>query len=557
MGGIKSLGAWAGWWLVVGVIAWLPGQLRAGALRAWFVSGLWPLLVFGALLKSGVGVPRWALGGVALTLWGLLGVAFCIDPGAVLEGSLGMWGLLGGFVLGLSMGERDAIALSRASWIGGALAALPAFWLPDGTFGNPDWLANLLVLTILWGGYALAPRLCPARGFVVGASLSLALQIAALVALGSLGAYAALVIGACAGVCVYLRRIQRPWLAVALLSSVLASVVALSLLHPDVQAHIQGRFYIARITWAVITDAAPWGVGVGHFHSAFLAAQADLLTDAPAYLPLWTDIHHAHNELFQALAVLGVPGLLVLLPVVLALSRGHTQTHEHTPKHTPKHAHTQGDSGWQATVAMCVLGLVSMPLYEPLCGWLAAVSVGWCLRSPSLPPEPNPPKNKTFTPTKILALSLCVCALALSTSQYAGDRLLAHGSATQNRDQIQAASHLLLQRSTADLLGVALGLSQGAGPAERPWAERAVRLDPSPISWWLLGRVALAQGDLDTAIAAFQRAIHLHPRLFVAYLYLARAYLSRGDLPAARRCAERAHSLRPSDPRLRLISEIP
>ena len=84
----------------------------------------------------------------------------------------------------------------------------------------------------------------------------------------------------------------------------------------------------------------------------------------------------------------------------------------------------------------------------------------------------------------------------------------------------------------------------------RGLAELAVERVSSPAAWLLVGKSAMAMGDARGAIAAFSQAAFLHPRMFAAQYDLALAYDLAGESAEARRHADRARSLRPTDPRV-------
>jgi Flp pilus assembly protein TadD len=67
-----------------------------------------------------------------------------------------------------------------------------------------------------------------------------------------------------------------------------------------------------------------------------------------------------------------------------------------------------------------------------------------------------------------------------------------------------------------------------------------------------LGRALLAEGRVEPARAAFERAIAVQPADPVAHLGLARAHLARGDRAAAR---EQIPVLQRLDPRLARMLE--
>lgn len=87
-------------------------------------------------------------------------------------------------------------------------------------------------------------------------------------------------------------------------------------------------------------------------------------------------------------------------------------------------------------------------------------------------------------------------------------------------------------------LGDVLNERGDAAGAEREW-KKAMQIDPLlPMPYRALGSLALARGDKPLAIEYLNRALELDSRFFAARVELAIAFVSSGDLDAARKQLE-------------------
>ncbi|MCK6526552.1 hypothetical protein L6R50_03025 [Myxococcota bacterium] len=523
--------ALAGAALVALAVAWLPGQARAGAVRAWLAWGVLPLAV--ALLPGARAVParRW-LPWAGLAVLALARAPGSADPG----GGLAAWVTHSGWIAALALGSLVASpgpatpGLARPAALAGALAAVPGLAVPGGAFGNPDLLAGFLVGTLALTAGGLGRGGCRRPGERLALGAAAALQVGAMVASGSLGARVAAGAGAAAwGIAWVGCRPGGRRAAVALAAGAGAASLGVLAL-PTVADHVRGRLHLAGISWEVARGALPLGTGPGAFHAAFLEAQAVRIAARPEAAALWTNADHAHHEGLQVLAEHGPLGLALLLaPVLAALVR---------PRPGP---------AWAAVVAYGVLGSVSPVLREPGSALLACLAVGTCLGPPGTAPEAGPGLRPRWG--RPAALAAAVLALALATSDLAADRLLARGVRLGDPALLRDAARLALRPARAlQYRASALMALEPEGAAAL--AEEAVRRDPSPRALLLVGNAWLQADRPDRALPPLLRAVRLHPRFFAGHFTLALAYADAGDPLAARRHAARARSLRPGDPRL-------
>ncbi len=549
------------------VLAWMPGLPHAGALRLWLMAAVVPCFALWEGLRPAEGrhLAPWA----ALAFVLALGAAFRDAPGASLQAAMMTVGMSAALLLGLRTDRRAP--LDVASALAGALAAAPVWWgsqslkgalchlTPDldgclptkaepaapwwgdgGTFGNPDWLAGFLVLTLIWTTGSLLRTLqgAPRRWRLGLLTASGIFQCSALVALESMGAAVALGAAGAATALVWGWQKGPRGKRVAMAGALALAVGALGALWswPSLVEHLQGRAYLWRLSLDVIADGGLSGVGAGHFHGHFLQAQADWLASNPAQAHLWTNAHHAHNEALQAAAVHGALGLLLLWPLGRAARR------------------TQVSAPWAATTAFWVMAMVSMPLSEPATAWLVAFGAGVVLRSVERRQRkadaPNTRPRGAGRVWRPLAIAVAAAVLIVGTGNLMGQRLLVRGVEARDTVLLERAQALMLHPARARH-HLALALLEEDRPGEAmEAASAALDADPSTANWVLLGRAAVALGDHQAGIRAFRHAVRLHPQLFAGHFNLASTYEGMGDRRTACRHALRAHSLRPTDPRL-------
>ncbi len=544
-------------------LAWLPGQTAANAVRLWFFTGAlpWLLLLFLPAFSPSSSHPQETPIPNPIPLPGPTPLHLCLlaaalvpvfiapfqtNPYSAISTALLPLGVLAFFYLGESRALRATHAQTLAAITGTGIALL-SFGSATATFGNPNFLAHLLVCTALWTSALLMPPSNPAAPSlqsrwtvhnawkrILVCTLCLLVQLGAIVHTQSLGAVFALGAGWLALAFLYLwqhpRQTARHRPAVLGLALVLTlcflRLFTVALEDSAVlQEHFAGRFYLWRISASILVDTFPFGAGPGQFHAHFLAAQTHWLSLHTEDLHAWTNAHHAHNEFLHALASQGLAGLLLLTPFGAALLR---------PQLSP---------AWATVVAFWVLSLVSLPLYEPAVAAWAAFAAGSCSARLSAHPKPQP--------WRLIWIGITTAALCVSTAHWLGDRLLYRGTQTQDQTLLAASHYLSLQPQRALQHRASLLLAQQQPHRAQTLIDRAAKLEPSAACYLLQGRIAMANRDYPRAIDAFRAAVAVHPRLFAGHFNLARAYEDAGDRFSARRHAKRARSLRPSDKRLK------
>lgn len=119
-------------------------------------------------------------------------------------------------------------------------------------------------------------------------------------------------------------------------------------------------------------------------------------------------------------------------------------------------------------------------------------------------------------------------------------------------ETIQRISALIVQHPDNArlhfLLGVGYFNQNDLGRSEAS-VKRAIAIDPkTPDAYGLLAEISLARGMLDQAVTWYKAAIEQNPKKVENYMALAGIYEKQGNWEAAKRAAERAHSLDPSSP---------
>lgn len=529
--------------LVLVALAWAGGQATASAVRSWLVAGALPLVLVAWRTEP---LPRIALPWLALVALCLASAALSPWPGAALHQALVYWSLACGLVAGWRAASApDRLVLfAGATTLAGTAAALPALWpeaAPGATFGNPDLLAGFLAVSLVWTAAGLLVQ--DARGRIAFALAAL-IQLAALARQDSLAAWVALGAAALCALVLALAGRARPWTALA---AGALGITALALLArgPVVAEHLESRAFIFRIVLGATCSAPLLGHGAGSFPRTWMAAQAEWFADQghAAQRALWTQAHHAHNELLHAALELGAVGALLLALPVLVLFVCAWRSR----------AQLAAQPGVRAALAALVAGLalcsVSLPLHEPATALLLALSLGIAARA-----LVAGALERGWRAAGAVGLTAALVMAALASADLVADRLLARGVESGSSHQLELAATLSLRPARA--LGHHAALIERSDPAQAAQlADEAVRREPSPQAWVRVGRVAWARDDFEAATEAFEASVRLHPWYFTGWFNLALAWEARGDRITARGHALRARALQPTDPRLELLPD--
>jgi O-antigen ligase len=419
--------------------------------------------------------------------------------------------------------------------------------------GNAGHLgAYLAIACVVLQALLPATRSALRRGALLAA---LALALYALVLTQTLVALAALALGSAAVWAVVLPR-RRAVAALALLV-VLAAVTAFAvrplrwrveqkveqLAAGEVNALLTGRLDGWRAAGWMLREHPLTGAGPGAYVTEFGTAKLALLDrGTPFYANhLEPTFANAHNELLEAAAEWGLPGLAAVawaLWVVAAAVRRVGRR-----RGASRDAAAEAALAWGGLAVLAVLALGHFPFRLALTGYPALLWLAWVLRRSA---EAPPPAGDTEAAAaeagaapragRLLGwavVALLAAALALQTVR---TRQLLRASRVLNaveRTTVQVASrgrlpptllwaNLRLLREAAELDPASAAVHVAAGsqhllleqPDEAAAEYRlALALEPRPEAWLNLGRAQAAGGDDEAALASWTAAVRLDPRL--------------------------------------------
>jgi tetratricopeptide (TPR) repeat protein len=419
-----------------------------------------------------------------------------------------------------AIAELAAVLISAGSCVIAIVEAVTgAAWLHGG-HGNPNWLGLTLAAALplvlgrlarAWNGTERWPLVACATASLIAIALS-----------ASHTAWVALALSA-----LWFAPGRARWFAAL-------PVVGLVIAHRALASAIDGRLWI----WRASARAALAGLPVGHgsFSFAYLDAQAPMLRElsydqAAQHFVNATDAHHGALQLL----VLGGPIALALGALTFA---------------TAFLSRTRFPAAAASILVVAVASFGDAPLEQP-----AVVALCAC----ALALTPAAPARKSDRALGIVTLAAVACALPLSLQSWLGARLVSRA-----REDIAFEERIaLLERAcTIDPRSGDAALEAGLGWLEHGDAERALGfLDRSRALMAnvgtdvAIGNAELMRGHKEAAIAAYQRALGLHPGLFRAHANLAEALREAGDLDAASRHLEAALELQPHHPKLERIAE--
>gem|GEM_PF-2704178 len=435
----------------------------------------------------------------------------------------------------------------------------------DGAQGNANWAGLLL-------GLALLPVVELARGSRrwarVGAALVAVAAAAAFVLTESRAAYLGLVAGGAVAVATAGARrrdeggvagARTALLTAAPFAAALALTGAALALGPRLAggagglgAALAGRAWIWRVSAEVAITSLPLGTGAGGFVAGYLPAQARRVADLPFAEAARRahDVVDAHHDWLAALAVLGVPGL-VLLGTALATGLA-AAVRARRP--------LQAGALAYAVVAMSGDVLVERPGPAVLLALLLASAGG--PGRPRVRARRKPPRAldaAARTPWPWLAvLALSSPLLGTATAAWLAERDVALADAAGPKARRARLERAFARDPRSPSLAVALGVArlqagEAAGAARA--LEVAVALRPSVAALLALGNARRALGQAAAARREYERAVALMPTSFRARVSLASALLGAGDLDGAARHLAAARTLYPGDPRVAELEE--
>lgn len=274
------------------------------------------------------------------------------------------------------------------------------------TAGNPGDLGAYLVLPCLIAQWSLA-RAARTGGNRIWTGIALVLCVYALALTQTLAAIAALLAGSLILWMILLpRRKTLPALAgaVALAAVLVLAVTPLrerafekvgQAVRGDLNAVLTGRLDgWNAATWMLREH--PWtGVGHGAYRPEFIPAKTALMARGVPFYPGQNQVvfANAHNEILEAGADWGIPGLLALgwaLWVLLAALRrippraGEPSTAPDTERRLA------AVLAWAGVIALAVLSLAHFPFRIALVAYPAVLFLSWVLRQGDRPTGPAP-----------------------------------------------------------------------------------------------------------------------------------------------------------------------
>jgi O-antigen ligase len=257
--------------------------------------------------------------------------------------------------------------------------------------GNPGDLGAFLVLPCLLAQDLLrrrsGERWTPAAW---GTALALAVAVYALLLTQTLAAVAALLVGS---LLLWGSRMPRRRAALLLAAGALAAAVLVTAVAPLRLRVLEKGREMARGDWGSVLSGrfdgwrtAVWmferhplaGVGQGAYAAEFTPAKLALLDRGAVFYPGLTQgntFENAHNEVLEAAAEWGIPGLLALawgLWVLLEALRQKTGDTGGSPEDRAL--------AWAGVVALAVLSLVDFPFRISLVAFPALLFLSWVLR---------------------------------------------------------------------------------------------------------------------------------------------------------------------------------
>jgi tetratricopeptide (TPR) repeat protein len=396
--------------------------------------------------------------------------------------------------------------------------------------GNPDWL-----------GLVLAAAL----PLVVGRVVDLRGE-RALFARLELGALLVVLVLALGGV--VLSSSRTAWIALAGAAIVTmpgrwrvvgiggAAVVAIVLWRGGLGEGASGRLWIARVTLDAGARALPFGHGAGDFPFVYLEAQAERLAtmsldEASAR---WLHAVTAHDDWLELFATGGLPAILFAAGALglafLDLQRS-----------------------WRAGAACIVVVAIAMAgdaaLHQPALVALLGLLLGASRRL-------DPRRGDAALATAIFVA--LVALLPRAALDWITERRLTRAAALEPSARLVLVTETARAAPHSGEAALALGLARaesGDPAAALPELERARAALPDTAPHLAAGNAYLALGHVNEAIAAFRRALAIHPASFRAHLDLAEAYRRAGDLDAAERHLASARELQPHHPKLEVLAE--
>lgn len=303
----------------------------------WTTAHRLGLLWLGLIALSAAWAISWQNVIVDFWHWAVLGAVFCL--GSSLDAKAVRPVLL---AWALAIGLQGPLA--AAQWALGKGALFPEVIWPAGLFVNKNFLSEAGLVASIIAVRARAWWLLP-------------LTLMALIIPASKAAViGAAVVGLPCLWSIVRWRVFRIGLVAAGLA--VAGVIVNALTYMDwTHTSMADRLSFWANSLAMFADR-PWGVGADNYWAAYpLYNDAWMPTGEDAYVVQMRP-DHAHNEIINIMAELGVQGILVFGLLCYAAIRGSART------------------WWPVLGAILVVGMASFPLALPATGFVAALVLG-------------------------------------------------------------------------------------------------------------------------------------------------------------------------------------
>ncbi len=458
------MGRW-GWIFALGAILtlvlWRAGRsLPVEVFLYWSVGLLWLMWMVrssqqGRLLFSAVPM-RWLMGG--LWIWGIVSAALSSHPAAAVPGL--MLGLVAFLVFWLSWEwaprSWSLIWVLIVTALGMSVMALVEVGWPGSTRATGHWPnPNLLGAYLAMGCLATAGMAAgweTTWGKKVGLGLAALVMVLGILATGSMGAWLNVLAGAVVLVFWSWRHHRRYALgagAAVVIMIVLTLVLPLALRQRLVAWDAYAgpayeRWHMASAAIQMGADHPLAGVGPGNFAATFEQYSFPNVRGLARYGKV---AQFAHNEWLQILAVLGIPGL-VMLCVILGWSLHRFWSLWRMPFSPTK-------SGWShavplaaslAVVGALVQGSVDFNWHPPaLLLWsMALLGMTFAGLKPAVETAPILAQARPFWQRSLPLVLLLVglTALLAASRPLLSEYYLAQGEAQRYKKNFKAAAQL-------------------------------------------------------------------------------------------------------------------
>jgi tetratricopeptide (TPR) repeat protein len=446
---------------VLVLVLWRGGHsIPLGAMLIWSIGLLWIAWMFlssqaGRLMFRAVPL-RWLFG--FLWVWGIISASVSSHPAAAVPG---LTLALTGFLAFALIWEWAPVSFSLIWVLIGSsgilsLAALGMAWkMPGGRMAlnwpNPNLLAAYLAMGLIaaLGLYSAWDTAWRRKGWLLGVSAVLALG---LFTTGSMGGWLNVLTGWSVLSYWWVRQRRVPWwgamaglLALVFLGGMLPLALGqrLGKIH-EYSGPLYERLHMAGAAIQMSGDYPLTGVGPGNFNAVFEQYSFPNVRGLARY---GKTALFAHNELLQILAVLGIPGLVVLLAVLsLAALRFRNVVRQPPPP---------ASAGWQGAVPLavsaalagaCAQAMVDFNWHLPALWIWGLALLGMMFAQPAVKQAPLDqtvlwaPGQAVRHPLSLILILVGITALLAASRPLLSEYYLAQGEAQRYKKNLKNAA---------------------------------------------------------------------------------------------------------------------